>query len=49
MERRKWNEELKCMHPIGFFSRKLTHEDLNYQIYDKEFLEIREGMEVPIT
>ena len=33
------------MQPIGFFSRKLTPAELNYQIYDKEFLAIREGLE----
>jgi hypothetical protein len=28
------------LHPIGFFSRKLNHAEINYEIHDKELLSI---------
>ncbi len=31
--------------PLGFFSRKLQHEEANYEIYDKELLAIHDGLQ----
>lgn len=41
----QWDDELKALRPIGFFSRKLTPAEINYPIYDKEFLAIKASLE----
>jgi hypothetical protein len=35
----------KAMRPIGFFSRKLTPPEINYEVHDKELLAIVESLE----
>jgi len=41
----QWDEDKKALRPIGFFSRKLTPAEVNYPIYDKEFLAIKSSLE----
>ena len=41
----QWDDKKEALQPLGFFSRKFTPAELNYPIYDKEFLAIKEGLE----
>jgi hypothetical protein len=41
----QWDDSCKAFRPIGFFSRKLTPAEVNYPIYDKEFLAIKASLE----
>lgn len=41
----QWDGKFKALRPIGFFSRKLTPAEINYPVYDKEFLAIKSSLE----